>query len=38
MAVNNPYQSYQQNSVTQSTPGELTLMLYNGCIKFLHQA
>lgn len=38
MAVNNPYQSYQQNSVTQSTPGELTLMLYNGCIKFLNQA
>ena len=38
MAVSNPYQSYQQNSVTQSTPGELTLMLYNGCIKFLNQA
>lgn len=38
MAVNNPYQAYQQNSVTQSTPGELTLMLYNGCLKFLNQA
>ena len=38
MAVTNPYQSYQQNSVTQSTPGELTLMLYNGCLKFLNQA
>lgn len=38
MAINNPYQSYQQNSVVQSTPGELTLMLYNGCIKFLNQA
>ncbi|MBU0906069.1 MAG: flagellar export chaperone FliS [Firmicutes bacterium] len=38
MAVSNPYQSYQQNSVTQSTPGELTLMLYNGCLKFLNQA
>lgn len=38
MAVNNPYKAYQQNSVTQSTPGELTLMLYNGCLKFLNQA
>jgi len=38
MALNNPYQAYQQNSVTQSTPGELTLMLYNGCLKFLNQA
>ena len=38
LAVNNPYQAYQQNSVTQSTPGELTLMLYNGCLKFLNQA
>ena len=38
MAITNPYQSYQQNSVTQSTPGELTLMLYNGCLKFLNQA
>lgn len=38
MTITNPYQSYQQNSVTQSTPGELTLMLYNGCLKFLNQA
>ena len=38
MAVNNPYKAYQENSVTQSTPGELTLMLYNGCLKFLNQA
>ena len=38
MAVNNPYQAYQQNNVIQSTPGELTLMLYNGCLKFLNQA
>jgi flagellar protein FliS len=38
MAVNNPYKAYKQNSVTQSTPGELTLMLYNGCLKFLNQA
>ena len=38
MATNNPYLTYQQNSVNQSTPGELTLMLYNGCLKFLNQA
>jgi flagellar secretion chaperone FliS len=38
MATQNPYQSYQQNSVTTASPGELTLMLYNGCLKFIHQA
>ncbi|MGE7110262.1 flagellar export chaperone FliS [Lysinibacillus sp. NPDC047702] len=29
---------YKQNSVTTASPGELTLMLYNGCLKFLHKA
>jgi len=38
MAMNNPYQTYQQNSVTTASPGELTLMLYNGCLKFIKQA
>ncbi|MCQ6277158.1 flagellar export chaperone FliS [Bacillus sp. V3B] len=38
MAINNPYQSYKQNSVTTASPGELTLMLYNGCIKFIRIA
>lgn len=38
MAITNPYQSYQQNSVNTATPGELTLMLYNGCLKFIHIA
>ena len=38
MAINNPYATYQNNSVNTSTPGELTLMLYNGCLKFIHQA
>lgn len=38
MTVNNPYQSYQQNSVYTASPGELTLMLYNGCLKFIHIA
>lgn len=38
MAVNNPYQSYKQNSVNTAPPGELTLMLYNGCLKFIQLA
>lgn len=38
MALNNPYQAYQQNSVSTASPGELTLMLYNGCLKFIKQA
>lgn len=37
MAITNPYAAYKQNSVNTS-PGELTLMLYNGCLKFIHQA
>ncbi|WP_419884266.1 flagellar export chaperone FliS [Peribacillus sp. B-H-3] len=35
MALGNPYQAYQQNSVTTASPGDLTLMLYNGCLKFI---
>lgn len=38
MAINNPYAAYQQNSVTTASPGEVTLMLYNGCLKFIKQA
>lgn len=38
MSMNNPYAAYQNNSVTTSSPGELTLMLYNGCLKFIEQA
>lgn len=34
----NAYNAYKQNSVTTASPGELTLMLYNGCIKFLGKA
>lgn len=34
MAINNPYSQYKQNSINTSTPEELTLMLYNGAIKF----
>ncbi|MEI5907609.1 flagellar export chaperone FliS [Bacillus spongiae] len=36
MAVNNPYKTYQDNAVNTASSGELTLMLYNGCLKFLH--
>jgi flagellar protein FliS len=35
---NNQYQQYQQNVVNTSTPQELTLMLYNGLVKFLKLA
>lgn len=34
----NSYQKYQQNSVLTASPTELTLMLYNGAIKFCNQA
>lgn len=36
--MQNQYEKYQQNSVLTASPGELTLMLYNGCIKFIHLA
>lgn len=38
MQAQNAYNAYKKNSVTTASPGELTLMLYNGCIKFLHQS
>ena len=38
MAINNPHQAYQQNKAVTSSPGELTLMLYNGCLKFINVA
>ncbi|GLY09282.1 flagellar export chaperone FliS [Pseudobacillus badius] len=38
MAMKNPYQTYSNNAVTTASPGELTLMLYNGCLKFINQA
>lgn len=38
MSINNPYQTYQQNATNTASPGELTLMLYNGCLKFLKAA
>lgn len=38
MAMTNPYQQYQQNQVNMASPAELTLMLYDGIVKFTKQA
>ncbi|EGL83695.1 flagellar protein FliS [Caldalkalibacillus thermarum TA2.A1] len=38
MSVRNPYQTYKHNAVQTASPGELTLMLYNGCLNFIKQA
>lgn len=35
MNVLSPYEKYKQQSVMAASPGELTLMLYEGCLKFL---
>ena len=34
----NPYAKYKENSVNTATKEELTLMLYDGCIKFMNLA
>jgi len=34
----NPYAKIKQNSIMTASPQELTLMLYNGAIKFANQA
>ncbi len=38
MTANNAYAKYKEQSVNTATPEELTLMLYNGCIKFINLA
>jgi flagellar protein FliS len=30
--------AYRQQSVMTATPGQLVVMLYDGCLRFLHQA
>ncbi len=35
MANVNPYQQYRQNSIISAGRGELTLMLYDGAVKFI---
>lgn len=37
MAINNPYNQYKESSIKTATPQELTLMLYNGALKFMNQ-
>lgn len=36
--VNKQLEAYKNNSVTTASGPRLTLMLYNGCIKFIQQA
>jgi flagellar secretion chaperone FliS len=38
MLMNNAYSKYKENSVFTASPEELTLMLYNGLVKFIMQA
>ena len=38
MAVQNPYDKYRDNAVYTATKEELTLMLYDGALKFCNQA
>ncbi|TMW72383.1 flagellar export chaperone FliS [Alteribacter natronophilus] len=38
MALKNPYANYQQQNMQTKSPGELTLMLYDGCLKFIRRA
>lgn len=34
----NKFETYQNNAVNTASGGELTMMLYNGCMKFIKQA
>lgn len=36
--AHNTYDAYKQNSIMTASPEELTLMLYNGLVKFIMQA
>jgi flagellar protein FliS len=38
MAVNKAHAAYQANNIASSKPEELTLMLYNGLVRFITQA
>jgi flagellar secretion chaperone FliS len=35
MSILTANKAYQNNSVQTASPGDLTLMLYNGCLKFI---
>ena len=36
--INNPYDKYRSNAINTATGEELTLMLYDGALKFCNQA
>lgn len=36
--LSNPYAKYKENSINTASKEELTLMLYDGCIKFMNLA
>lgn len=38
MPMQNPYEQYQRNKILTATPAEVTLMLYEGAIKFCNIA
>ncbi|MDR7000973.1 flagellar export chaperone FliS [Neobacillus niacini] len=38
MTLRNPYQAYQKQAVTTSKPEDLTLMLFQGMVKFIRLA
>jgi len=38
MVTSNAYNTYKQNSILTASPEELTLMLYNGLVRFIMQA
>lgn len=38
MPIQNPYEEYQKNKILTATPAEVTLMLYEGAIKFCNIA
>ncbi|HET7626961.1 MAG TPA: flagellar export chaperone FliS [Bacillales bacterium] len=38
MSVNRSYKTYEDQAITTASPGQLTLMLYDGCLKFIRLA
>ncbi len=38
MPMQNPYEQYNRNKILQASPAEVTLMLYEGAIKFCNMA
>lgn len=37
MAMQNPYNQYKENNIKTASPENLTLMLYEGALKFIYQ-